>query len=150
MRDELRPLRLPPAPFSPDAWRERGVTHWHLVRSEWDVNDRATRWDGGRAAAERRQRPTHGIARGPDEAADWFVGQRRLIIAGATDPAAVARQSGLVSDEDWASCRWWRWRAACKGEDVLGLQAMGHSRIAHLSAYAMTASECRCDKNRAE
>lgn len=145
VRDDLRPPCLGPAAVPADRWRLRGTTHWHLVRTDWPVDNR-DRFDSTRVAGERSGRPTHGIGRSPDEVADWFAAQQREIIDAASDSAALARQSGLATAEDQASSRWWSHRSATAGDDVLGLQALGGARIAHLSAYAKAVAECRCDK----
>jgi hypothetical protein len=125
-------------------WRERGVTHWHLVRTDWDRSDRA-RFDGERIDAERRH-PTHGIARSPHEVAAWIVAEKRRAAAEAGDPGAALARSGLCTAADWALREEMTFASAVRGADSLALQNMGGERIAHINAYAMTATTCGCDR----
>lgn len=115
-------------------WRVAGVTHWHLVQTEWRMFDR-DRFDNDRVAQVRRQRPNRGIARTPLGVARWRVVARWTIYANA----------GLSTRVDWRASEEIAFWSAMRGEDSHGLARMSDERIARLDTYAMTAAQCRCD-----
>lgn len=104
-------------------WRERGVSHWHLVRTEWGMHDRE-RFDGDRVSAA-RMRATDGVARSPGEVVAW-LGQE-----------APRTEYG---DE----LAFW---SAMRGQDCHRLRRLSDRRIAHVDAYAMTSAMCGCDRS---
>lgn len=124
-------------------WRERGVTHWHLVRSDWDRSDRE-RFDTERTRAE-RLRPTHGVAADPREVADWLINEALAAAKECPSPEAMIKSSGLDTPHGVRLKHEVSFWAAMRGRDVCGLMGLGELRIAHLSAYAMTAGECGVD-----
>lgn len=116
-------------------WRAVGVTHWHLVRTEWRMSD-LDRFDNDRVARVRRQQPSHGIARGPHDVADWMMTQR-----------LTSQEAWLVRPpEDWAIAEEISFWFAMRGHSCAGLARLSDEWIAHIDAYAMTAAECGCDQ----
>ncbi|OJY40315.1 MAG: hypothetical protein BGP03_00420 [Pseudonocardia sp. 73-21] len=117
-------------------WREKGVTHWNLLRRDWGRNDRE-RFDNERRAAD-RHRPSHGVARSPHEVADWLI-EEALRAAGESHEAAeMLRSDGVDTEEGVALKREVLFWSAMHGRDVFSMMGLSSARIADLSAYAMT------------
>lgn len=141
--EHLRPIRCNAAlPVGDNGiWRERGVTHWHLLRRDWGRNDR-DRFLDERARSE-RFRPSHGVAWNPQEVADWLVDEAFRAAQECPSPEAMLRSSGMDTPEGVRTKHESRFHGAMFGRDVCAMMGLGDLRIADLAAYAMTAEMCR-------
>ena len=117
-------------------WRQKGVTHWNLVRRDWGRNDRE-RFDNERRAAD-RHRPSHGVARSPREVVDWLVEEALRAAVESHEAAAMRRSDGIDSEEGVALKREVLFWSAMNGRDVFSMMGLSEARIADLAAYAMT------------
>ncbi|MDT7705413.1 MAG: hypothetical protein QOG20_1020 [Pseudonocardiales bacterium] len=117
-------------------WREKGVTHWNLLRRDWGRHDRE-RFDNERRAAD-RHRPSHGVARSPQEVADWLIEEALRAAGGSHEVGAMLRSDGIDTEEGMALKREVLFWSAMHGRDVFSMMGLSGTHIADLSAYAMT------------
>lgn len=122
------------------AWRAAGVTHWHLVRRDWNRAD-PDRFDHERWCAD-AARPSHGIARSPAEVADWLITEALRAVADSPQRAEMLAHSVLADDAGRALCHENRLFAAMHGRDVASMIGLSSARIADLTAYAQTEHTC--------
>lgn len=123
-------------------WRDTGrITHWHLIAPrEWSMDDPA-RFDTGRMRAE-RVRSSAGVARSPQEVADWLTATMLGLVETHRLGEETLRQSGIATEADRFSKAETQFRMAMFGMDVCSMLAVGSRRIVHYSAYAMTVRDC--------
>lgn len=121
-------------------WRELGVTHWHLVRREWGRFD-PERFDSDRARAD-RDLTTHGVARSPQEVADWLLQECLHTAQACPAEEEMLRSAGLDSPDGRRLFHEVRFWGAMNGRDVAAIQGAGPSHLVDLNAYAATAA-CR-------
>jgi hypothetical protein len=130
-------------------WRERRITHWHLVREEQPliVNGRPNeaRFNTGRIRGLAARMGTE-VAHNPRHALLWLAEQYVKALADVTDPARVAAQRGYGTEDAW------RFSLRCLWETLDGGSLMtpagggmeirpGLSLDVH--CYPMTVERCR-------
>lgn len=122
-------------------WRERGVTHWHLIEPrEWSITDNA-RFDTDRVRAE-RVRSSAGVARSPHEVLAWLSETTWALVEAYSLGEGALRQSGLDTSLRRRALDETRFWMAMHGMDLCSMLATRDTQIIHYSAYAMTALQC--------
>lgn len=129
-------------------WGPRGVTHWHLVRSDFNSNDRNLS-SAEHIASERVARERE-VAWEPTQVVSWLTAQRRYAVKGLPQARAALERSGLVTREAWLSRQAVWLTFAEQGDDVCTLQSLGTQRVARINAYAVTGTRCCTRESEAE
>lgn len=130
-------------------WRERGITHWHLVREEQPITVNG-RPNEARFVTERIRglvaRSANPVAHRPQDALRWLADQYVTALGQSSDPAAVARQRGYGSEREWLFALECMWETLSGGSLITpaggGMEVWpNHSLDVH--AYPMTVARCR-------
>lgn len=121
-------------------WREKGVTHWHLLYEEWQLADNPTRFDNERVRAA-VQRPT-AVAFSVQEALDWLEKSMRDVVARSTNREHLLARAGLRSEDDWRSRAETTFFSLMHGHVAGGGLLISEGRTADSLAYPMTAAGC--------
>lgn len=121
-------------------WREKGITHWHLVYEEWQLKDNAERFNNERARAASLRRDE--VAFSPQEALDWLEKSARGVAERSPNRQVLLDRAMLHTENDW----WVRAETAffnlMHGHSAGGGLLIAEGRAADSMAYAMTDREC--------
>lgn len=130
-------------------WRQRGITHWHLVCEEQPITI-GGRPNGARFDTDRIRglvaRSSNSVAFRPVDALRWLARQYVTAMAQSSDPARIARQRGYGSERDWLFALECMWETLSGGSLITpaggGMEVWpNHSLDVH--AYPMTIARCR-------
>lgn len=130
-------------------WRERGITHWHLVCEEQPITI-SGRPNEARFVTERIRglvaRSSNKVAYRPAGALRWLAAQYIAAMAQGSDPVGVARQRGYGSEREWLFALGCMWETLSGGSLITpaggGVEVWpNHSLDVH--CYPMTIARCR-------
>lgn len=124
-------------------WREKGVTHWHLVYEEWQLKDNSERFNNDRVRTAMLRRDE--VAYSPQDALDWLDKSARGVVERSPNQRNLLDRAMLLTEHDW----WVRAETSffnlMHGHAAGGGLMVAEGRSADSMAYPMTAGLCtRC------
>lgn len=121
-------------------WRERGVSHWHLISEEWQLSDNRDRFDTARVRAASLRRDEAAFT--PQQALDWLDKTARDTVARSSNPQYLLQRALLLTEHDWWLRAETMFHSLMHGHPAGAGLLIAPGRTADAMAYPMTDRDC--------